>query len=246
MPVRPSHRHTPHRDRANVGRALAGFDDIALDRSNPAWAGQAIYGRWFLPFYDAIVYGFNQPVLWRCPESRLIALYDENVSGRHLDIGVATGRLLDECRFPVSAPELTLMDLNPNSLRAASRRLRRYRPRAHRANVLEPWGLPPASFDSIAMTHLLHCVPGTFADKGVAFAHARQALAPGGVLFGVTILGRGIAVSRLARLEIAANNRLGVLSNRDDDAAGLESALREHFSTCEVEVVGAVALFTAR
>jgi SAM-dependent methyltransferase len=218
----------------------------SVEKSNPAYAGQAIYGRWFLPFYDAIVYSFNQPVLWRCSEQRLIDLYDENLSGRHLDIGVATGRLLDKARFPVPDPELTLMDLNPNSLRAASRRLEHCQPRAHQANVLQPWELPPAGFDSIAMMHLLHCVPGSMAEKGVAFEHAREALAPGGVLFGVTILGRGVELSWLARRTIADNNWMGVMSNPEDDPLTLDAALGAVFPNRQVWTVGAVGFFVAR
>jgi hypothetical protein len=34
-------------------------------------------------------------------------------------IGVRTGTLLDACRFPVAQTEITLMDLNPNSLATA-------------------------------------------------------------------------------------------------------------------------------
>jgi SAM-dependent methyltransferase len=185
-------------------------------------------------------------VLWRCSEQRLVDFYDENLAGRHLDIGVATGRLLDRARFPVPDPELTLMDLNLNSLRTASRRVARYRPRAHQANVLEPWELPPASFDSIAMMHLLHCVPGSMADKAVAFEHAREALAPGGVLFGVTILGKGVELSWLARRTIADNNWIGVMSNLEDDPLTLDAALGSVFPNRRVWTIGAIGLFVAR
>src|ERR1700761_8363459 len=104
-----------------------------VDRDDPAHAGQVVYTRGFLSAYDAFVYGFNHPVLWRCSKARLVAHYDAHVSARHLDIGVGTGTLLDACRFPTTTPEITLMDLNPNSLAAASRRLARYSPRTHRA-----------------------------------------------------------------------------------------------------------------
>jgi ubiquinone/menaquinone biosynthesis C-methylase UbiE len=107
-----------------------------IDRDDPAHAGQAVYTRGFLSAYDAFVYGFNHPVLWRCSKARLIEHYDEHLSGRHLDIGVATGALLDAATFPVAAPEVTLMDLNPNSLAAASARIARYEPRTTRPTCL--------------------------------------------------------------------------------------------------------------
>lgn len=218
----------------------------AIDEAHPAYAGQALYTRRFLTVYDAVIYGFNSPVLWRCPESKLIELYDAHVSARHLDIGVGTGRLLDECRFPVPAPEITLMDLNPNSLDAAARRLARYAPRTHRANVLDPWDLPKGSFDSVAMCHLLHCLPGAIPEKALAFEHACEALAPDGVLFGATLLGRGVEHTWLARRALAASNRRGVMCNLNDTLEDLDAALDRVFASYEIEVVGSAALFHAR
>jgi SAM-dependent methyltransferase len=215
-------------------------------QSSPAYRGQAIYGRAFLPAYDALVYGFNSPYLWRCPLPRLVAHYDSHLSGRHLDVGVASGKVLDEATFPTAAPQLTLMDLNPNSLRTSTARLSRYRPRAHQANALEDWGLPAKSFDSIALTHILHCLPGTMPDKRPAFEGASKALAPGGTFFGATILGPTADHNRLGRATVELNNRLGVMSNRDDTAEALDAELGRHFASRELEVVGTVALWSAR
>lgn len=209
-------------------------------------AGQALYGRSFLRMYDTLVYRVNSPLTWRCPKERLVALYDRHVSGNHLDVGVASGVLLDECRFPVPVPDLTLMDLNPHSLAAASHRLRRYRPRVHRADVLKPWGLPRGAVDSIGMCHLLHCLPGTLPDKAVVFEHARQVLKPGGTLFGVTIPGSGVRHNRSARLQLAVANRRGIMCNRLDRLEDLDAALAAVFTDHEVTVMGSVALFRAR
>lgn len=220
---------------------------LHLDRANPAYAGQAIYSRSFLGIYDFVAYGINCPLLWRCPKSRFVGLYDGNVGDRHLDIGVGTGILLDECRFPGPAPEITLMDLNPNSLASASRRIERYAPATHRADVLEAWGLPAASFDSVAICHLLHCLPGPMSAKApIVFEQARRSIAPGGVLFGATILGRGVRLSAPAHAAAAIANRRGALCNREDDAESLDRALADAFPSHRVDVEGAVALFVAR
>jgi ubiquinone/menaquinone biosynthesis C-methylase UbiE len=216
-----------------------------VDRDDPAHAGQAVYSRSFLSVYDAFVWGFTHPVLWRCSKARLVEHYDANLSARHLDIGVGTGALLDAASFPVARPEVTLMDLNPNSLAAASRRLDRYAPRTHRANVLEDWHLEPGTYESVAMTHLLHCLPGTMAEKGVAFEHARRALAPGGTLFGVTILGTGVPINAPARAFIALSNARGILHNHEDGPAELDAALARTFPEREVRVRGNLALFRA-
>lgn len=218
---------------------------VRMDADDPVHAGQAGYTRLVLPFYDLLVTHYSLPLLWRCPKSRIVELYDGNVGSRHLDVGVASGYLIDECRFPSTSPEITLMDLNPNSLRYAARRLRRYAPRTHRANVLEPWGLPPASFESVAMSNLLHCVPGTLRDKQVAFEYARDALAPGGRLFGVTVLGLEADHSKRSRKGMERLNRKGVFSNLDDRREDLEAGLAAALPSYEVEVQGVIALFTA-
>jgi len=216
----------------------------SVEKTDPAYAGQAPYTRGLLAVYDALVYGFNCPVLWRCPKSRFIELYDANVSPRHLDVGVATGRLLDECRFPVTVPEITLMDLNRNSLDRAARRLARYAPHTHQANALERWGLPSGSFESVAMTNLLHCLPGALPEKSVVFEHAHAVLAPGGVLFGATILGEGVEHTRLCRLALATVNRRGAMSNLTDSLKDLDAGLARVFASHEIQVQGAIALFT--
>jgi len=217
-----------------------------IDRDDPAHAGQAVYSRGFLSVYDAFVYGFNHPVLWRCSKARLVEHYDDHLSARHLDIGVATGALLDAATFPVPVPEVTLMDLNPHSLAAASARIARYEPRTHRANVLEDWRLEPGTYESVAMTNLLHCLPGPMAAKGVAFEHAHRALAPGGTLFGVTILGKDVEINPPARAMIALSNRRGILDNRTDGPAELDAALAAVFPQREIRIRGLLALFTAR
>jgi ubiquinone/menaquinone biosynthesis C-methylase UbiE len=216
-----------------------------VEKSDPAYPGQAIYSRWFLSIYDALAYGVNSPLVWRCPKVRLVELYNANVSARHLDVGVATGRLLDECEYPVEAPEITLMDLNQNCLDAASRRLARYTPLTHQANALEPWNLPRASYESVGMSMLLHCLPGAMPEKRAVFEHAREVLAPGGVLFGATILGKGVQHNRLTRHALRTNNRRGVLANLDDSAEDLDAALARVFASHDIQVQGTVALFAA-
>lgn len=217
-----------------------------VDRDDPAHAGQAVYTRGFLSVYDAFVYGFNHPVLWRCSKARLVEHCDEHLSARHLDIGVATGALLDAATFPVPNPEITLMDLNPNSLAVASARIARYEPRTHQANVLKDWRLGPATYESVAMTNLLHCLPGPMSAKAVVFEHAHRALAPGGTLFGVTILGKDVEMNPPARAMIALSNRRGILDNRTDGPAELDAALAQVFPDRTIRIRGLLALFTAR
>jgi SAM-dependent methyltransferase len=138
------------------------------------------------------------------------------------------------------------MDLNPNSLATAAHRLARYAPHTHRANVLEAWHLEPGTYDSVAMTHLLHCLPGPMAAKGVAFEHAHRALAPGGTFFGATILGKGVHLSPPTRAALALSNARGILDNYGDGPAELDAALAAVFPDRTVTIHGTVALWSAR
>jgi SAM-dependent methyltransferase len=209
-------------------------------------AGQAVYGPLVLAAYDALVLGASNRLAWRCPTARLLAHYDAHVAATHLDVGAGTGYYLDRCRFPSPAPALSLLDLNPTALRWAARRVRRYRPRAVRGDVLRPIGLAAGSFDSIGLNYVLHCLPGRFPAKGQAIRHLRPLLRDGGVLFGSTILGQGARPNALARRLMAVYNRRGIFSNLDDDPAGLERVLAAHFGAVYVRTVGCVALFVAR
>jgi hypothetical protein len=211
-----------------------------------AWAGASAYTRAGLAVYDPLVLGFNTPLVWKCPNRRIVDLYSANVSSNHLDIGVGSGYFLDRCRFPVASPRLALMDMNPLCTEHCARRLARYRPQSLVANVLEP--LPPgiAPFDSVSMTYLLHCLPGTIRSKAIVFEHLRPVLNRGAVVFGASVLQGGVRHGWFARKMLASLNEKRIFCNRADDLDGLRSALARHFRESEVEVIGGVGVFRAR
>lgn len=211
-----------------------------------AAAGAAVYSKLMLAVYDLAVLGLDLPVVFRCPARRTLELYDAHASDTHLDVGVGTGWFLDRCRFPVERPEIHLMDLNPNCLERTSRRIGRYRPVTHLWNVLEPIAEPLPRFGSIGLSNLLHCLPGSMLDKERVFQNLRPHLREGGVLFGATVLGRGVDhVGALYRAVNRAYNRRSIFSNLEDGAADLETILARNFARHSVRIVGAMALFTA-
>lgn len=225
-------------------QASSAATNLSVD--DRVWAGAAFYSRRNLRFYDAIL-AFNCRAFWRCSRPRLVRLYNDHVTARHLDIGIANGWLLDACRFPVAEPAITLMDLNPDTLAAASARLARYRPTTHQASVLEPFGLPANSFDSVGMSLLLHCLPGAMSAKApVVFNNVRSVLASGGVMFGATLLNGGVHHTALSRQAMKALNRRGQLDNLDDDLDDLDAALSRAYGEHKLRIRGAVALFSAR
>lgn len=210
-------------------------------------AGQRVYTPLVLRAYDLVVLGLSNRFAWGCRSATMLEEYERHVRARHLDLGVGTGWYLDRCAWPVAEPDITLVDLNENSLAMAARRVARYRPRTVRANVLEPLPLDEARFESAAANYLLHCLPGQLASKAAALAaHVRPHLQPGGVLFGSTILGRGVPHGRLARRLLRLYNAKGIFSNLEDDERGLEQGLASALGDVEIRVVGSVALFSAR
>lgn len=217
-----------------------------MGRHDPAYAGQAVYTPGMLRAYDTVVVRLSNSLVWRCPATVILDQYQRHVSARHLDVGPGTGFYLDRCRFPMADPRITLLDANPAVLRFAGARLARYRPVEHAADVLKPVDLRPASFDSIALSYVLHCLPGTIASKAVVFDHLLPLLSSGGVLFGTTIV-RDRVDNPLGRMLMRVYNRKGIFANLGDDLEGLRRELAARFGDrFEIRVRGAVALFSAR
>jgi SAM-dependent methyltransferase len=209
------------------------------------FAGQAVYSNAVLNIYDLWVLGLSCSAVWQCSARELLAHYQAHVRGVHLDVGVGTGYFLDHVHFPTQKPDITLFDLNPNSLAHAARRVARYEPRQVRGDVLEPNDLPDQHFESVALSFLLHCLPAEGAGKWRVFDHLRPKLKPGGVLFGSTILGAPRPGLLRQRWLMGVYNRKGIFGNERDDRATLERELRGRFRDVEISTRGVVALFSA-
>jgi ubiquinone/menaquinone biosynthesis C-methylase UbiE len=183
-------------------------------KSRTAWSHQTLFTRGFFSIYDWFALGFQCRWVWQCPVSRIVDLYNRHVSGNHLDLAVGTGYFLDKCRFPISHPRLVLLDINPRSLEVAQKRLKRYHPHLYQKNILEPVNLNTEGFDSIGLTHLIHCLPGTLENKDPAFKNIYNLLNSGGTAFGTTFLYQGIQRGLWANLTFEWANRAGFMSNK--------------------------------
>jgi 2-polyprenyl-3-methyl-5-hydroxy-6-metoxy-1,4-benzoquinol methylase len=209
-------------------------------------AGQAIYSKRTLGAYDFVVLGISNRFIWKCPTAGLEHHYNNHVTANHLDVGVGTGYFLDRCRFPSATPRVALMDLNPEALAFAARRIARYQPESYRRNVLEPIAMDAERFDSVAINYLLHCIPGSIEPKAVVFDHLKALMKPNAVLFGSTLLQGGVPRSWFARRLMAAYNKKGIFSNERDDLEGLNRALTSRFREVSLQIVGCAALFSGR
>jgi SAM-dependent methyltransferase len=208
-------------------------------------AAQSLYNKPVLAVYDWLLLGLHCRFIWSCPSYHMLELYNRHVSANHLDVGIGTGYFLDHCKFPDTNPRLALMDLNRNCLEACSKRLTRYKPSIYQRNVLEPLDIDAPGFDSIGMMNLLHCLPGNMKSKGVVFSSLKGLLNPNGVIFGSTFLYDGVQRNPLATFTLYLTNRLGFMTNMEDDLEGLKATLGQHFAHSSVQAIGCVGLFVA-
>ncbi|WP_263082000.1 class I SAM-dependent methyltransferase [Endozoicomonas sp. Mp262] len=205
-------------------------------------AGQAVYTKEVLHFYDLIVHHISNTLIWKCPSKNLI---EHRISSdNQLDVGVGTGFLLKHSR---EKPErLALMDLNPNTLEYARKRLGRQDIEVYQQNILEPITKDIVPFDLITMNYLLHCLPGTIETKAVVFKHLKRLAKPGCWIMGSTILSEGIEKNVLARKLMAFYNRKGIFCNQEDSLESLSQVLEDNFDKYHLRVEGCVALFSGR
>jgi len=206
-----------------------------------ARAGSWVY-TYTLPIYDVIVLWLSNSFIWKCPSKHILDFYNTHISANHLDVGVGSGYFLDKCQFPSATPHVVLADLNPDCLRVTARRIKSYQPGTVTVNLIEPLGIT-TTFDSIGINYVLHCLPGTMADKSIVFKNLQHVLNRGGKVFGTTILGQGVERSAAAQALMRYYNSKRLFSNHDDSRIELERILDKNFATYSVHTQGCVAFF---
>jgi SAM-dependent methyltransferase len=139
---------------------------------------------------------------------------------------------------------VTIVDPNRNVLDHVSRGLPHLDVTAVEADALKP--LPvEGRFDSAALHLVIHCLPGPLSRKAQAVANVASVLAPDGVLFGASVLGRAGTHTWMARRVLTAFNARGAFDNLDDTLEGLRDILGASFDEVEIESIGSVAVFSA-
>ncbi|EAS64549.1 class I SAM-dependent methyltransferase [Photobacterium angustum] len=207
--------------------------------------GQAIYSKKVLSIYDFWVLGVSNHLFWKCPTRKISNHFLDCVSPNHLDVGVGTGYYLKNY-LPKKTKRIALLDMNRNSLSEASNAISHFQPEIYQADVLNMHDLCVEKFDSISVNYLLHCLPGNFVEKSILFENLKNLLSDEGVLFGSTILGKGVEVNFCAQKIMNIYNKKGIFCNFDDDYDSLSKSLSEHFSKVDIRIIGCVALFSCK
>ncbi|MFZ6757572.1 class I SAM-dependent methyltransferase [Undibacterium sp. Ji50W] len=207
---------------------------------------QRYFNKVSLFFYDFILYGVISKYAWGSSIQRLDAHYKKYVSSNHLEVGVGTGFLLNRVVFDSTKPRLALMDLSPECLAKTKFKVSRYAPETYIQNLLEPVQHKMAKFDSIAINYVMHCVPGSFKEKGIAFSHLQPLLSEYGVLFGTSVLSEDVHKNLFAKPFMWLMNYLGVFNNRNDNARDLKDFLEKNFQVLDFKVVGVTAFFAVK
>lgn len=215
-----------------------------MNNNQELFIEQTIYTKSLLSNYDMLVSGCAKFV-WGCSWQKLLNLYNQNITKNHLEVGVGSGYFLDKCRFPVEKPRIALLDVNPNPLEFTSKRIQRYQPTTHLANVLYPISQEIGKFDSIGFNNVLHCLPGTIPNKVRALKNLKSLMNEGAILFGSTILGQDVKHNYLGQIILGLYNSKRIF-NSQDNFSDLKEALESNFSSYTVQVIGCCAVFTAR
>ena len=215
-----------------------------MDPSDPAYRGQRDYTRLLLHLYDPLVIRRIGKAVWGVPERPLLDPYHRYPRDPHLDVGPGTGWFLERSSLGPGS-RVTILDPNRNVLRHVTRRLTQFELTAVEADVLKP--LPIAGpFESAALNLVLHCLPGPIERKARAIENIAAVLAPTGVLFVASVLGRTGNHSPLGRGVLALFNRQGGFDNLDDTEDGIRGILEASFEEVDVRTFGSAVTFVAR
>jgi ubiquinone/menaquinone biosynthesis C-methylase UbiE len=232
-------------------------------------SSEAAYTKSALELYDSLVWDFNSPFHWRIYPEEVQGIYQDcfveqhfsNRPTRHCEVAVGTGHFLCGIQAeskPCSLQQVTLLDLNPNTLIASEARLQGehfYNDitiEKRVCNILEdvPANLC-GSFDTVAANFLIHCLHGGNDVTRTAFLNMARMLEPSGVFFGTTILGRDLNddAERAGPAAIETNkvyNELGIFGNEQDSYGDISRVLHEIFGDVEIWRIGYCAAWKAR
>ncbi|KAL3769887.1 hypothetical protein ACHAWU_007093 [Discostella pseudostelligera] len=122
-----------HEDQSNLSnemyesvvKEMALFVSSTIASFGKSFESEGVYNPELLKLYDALVWGFNSPFLWRITQNDISSLYEMNASPHnHCEIAVGTGLFLSELVALPSMKHIALLDLNENCLRVCEERIK--------------------------------------------------------------------------------------------------------------------------
>ncbi|KAJ5777273.1 hypothetical protein N7520_000519 [Penicillium odoratum] len=210
----------------------------------PTRDGAAVYSPFVLSLYDIWVLAICNSFVWCCATTNIqLPFFKKFMGTRHLDIGLGTGYYPANAEIPEKT-QMTLMDLNPNSLKYTKERLGRPDTRTIQADVLQPLPLTGV-YDSVSIFFLVHCLPGPVENKMALFTNLKPYLAENGKIYGTTVLGKDVSHNWFGWILMFLYNWQGIFSNWDDGEKEIREALCRDYMNVETRVVGRVLMFVA-
>jgi SAM-dependent methyltransferase len=209
--------------------------------------GAAVYSPLTLSLYDWWVLNVSNKYFWKCSTTEiLLPFFKKNLSKKHLDVGVGTGYYLLNTKLN-STYDITLMDLNENSLTVTEERLFPLKVKKVKTDIMKKINSDfHELYDSISIFYLLHCLPGRMEDKELVFINLKKMMQKDGVIYGATILGENIDHNIGGKKLMKIYNKKGIFGNFNDSLEKLESILYKNFKKVDIKLCGKVALFEVR
>ncbi|PTB44589.1 uncharacterized protein TrAFT101_003139 [Trichoderma asperellum] len=233
--------------------AMSESDTARLKPQVEQNAGSATYTPFLLRLYDFWVLGVSNHFAWQCSTTKVqLPLFKATIGKRHLDVGVGTGYYpAKSVETETPCKEITLVDLNPNTLNQAAARIneaqKNIKVNTVVANIYEPLPLPTGEkFDSISTFYLLHCLAGPPESKTQVFDVLKKYVADDGVFVGTTILGKERPMNFFAGRLMKLYNEKGIFDNWQDSKAVFEEGLRRNFDEVDIQIIGRSMVWTAR
>lgn len=205
-------------------------------------------------FYDFIVHFLSNRFVWKCPTPHLVDHSNSHLTENHLEIGIGSGKLFRKSAADKNFTRLVIADVNPSCLEVATENLSSIKPvqsalETWTLNLLDPDSLRSREiepFDSIGLNYVLHCLPGTFAEKlDICDRLIEHCLKPEGVLFGSTIFPE-LNPRWLSRKLMAFYNRRSIFHNQDDSPSEFKEWCIRQGRDYNFFAVGCVGLFSVR
>ena len=94
--------------------------------------------------------------------------------------------------------------------------------------------------------YIFHCLPGPPERKATVFRHLKKSLLDDGVIFGSTVLGKGVVHNWAGRCLLWLYNSTGVFGNAQDSPDVFLKELKLNFRDVDARIEGRVLLFAAR